>query len=81
MDPQQGFKCLGEGERRILRIAAEQFFVEHGRGRAGLRPKAPEELRKAWLELFQRRRREQADDMDLLTDQAAKKAHIHKVDE
>ena len=46
MDHPQGFKCLGEGERRILRIAAEQFFVEHGRGRAGLRPKAPLELRK-----------------------------------
>ena len=79
MAPPQLFKCLDEEERRILRTATEQFLMgaessasEHGRGRAGLRPKAPEELRKAWLELFQRRRREQADDMDLLRDQATK---------
>ena len=72
MDPPHMFKCLGEEERRILRIATEQFFMEHGRGRAGLRPKAPEELRKAWLELFQRRRREQPDDTLLLTDETAK---------
>ena len=72
------FKCLDEEERRILRTATEEFFMgaessasEHGRGRAGLRPKAPEELRKAWLELFQRRRREQPDDTLLLTDERA----------
>ena len=79
MAPPQVFKRLDEEERRILRTATERFLMdagssasEHGRGRAGLRPKAPEELRKAWLELFQRRRREQPDDTLLLTDETAK---------
>ena len=80
MKPPHMFKCLDEEERRILRTATEQFLMdaepsvsEHGRGQAGLRPKAPEKLREAWLELFQRRRHEQPDDMLLLTDQAASK--------
>ena len=79
MDPPHMFKCLDEEERRILRAATEQFLMgagssasEHGRGQAGLRPKAPEKLREAWLELFQRRRREQPDGTLLLTDETAK---------